>query len=178
LEKRYTANAFFRERARSRGSVFRTADAAHIYLHCAFRLHSSGQWLGACFSRHCDIGDQRSPREARRRTPPGYGRRPRSAKRQVERGKNVRVKAKHSSLASVVYCSCLLGYGRRPRSAQTHPRVFRRDLREHPEARPSKNRNQAWPRKHCKLKFWDSYHHIICFGPYSMLIAIMQANYM
>ena len=74
--------------------------------------------------------------------------------------------------------ACLLGYGRRPRSAQTHPMVFRRDLREHPEALPSKNRNQAWPRKHCKLKFWDSYHHIICFGPYSMLIAIMQANYM
>ena len=57
---------------------------------------SSGQRLGACcFSRHCDLGDRQvtgaahdhrplgmSPREARRRTPPGYGRRPRSAKRQ------------------------------------------------------------------------------------------------
>ena len=42
----------------------------------------------------------------------------------------------------------------------------------------SKPQPRAWPRKHCKSKFWDSYHHIICFGPYSMLFAIMQANYM
>ena len=63
------------------------------------------------------------------------GRRPRRPEAKITQDR-CREKTRHSSLASAVYFSnaCLLGYGRRPRSAQTHPRVFRRDLREHPGA--------------------------------------------
>ena len=63
------------------------------------------------------------------------GRRPRRVlKLRSRKTVAVRKLSIHHSPLLFTSRACLLGYGRRPRSAQTHPRVFRRDLREHPGA--------------------------------------------
>ena len=49
-------------------------------------------------AHRCELPKQQSPREARRRTPPGYGRRPRSAKRRQRRDCNRSKEGKRRTL--------------------------------------------------------------------------------